>query len=250
MAWHGSQQYDPAAAFIKNARQQKLLDLRLDDIEKLWFAQLKHLAKDRLDVTKELTQLEEEKRQLQHYDKTMLVSDLKKYTDGVIEQFRKVNRENTRDNFNFNTSAIKEKRLSISLPGLDQVGLNLPRPPTIKHVPHRPSTKRSTRSVQRQRKLSVSTTCSNTLQRTRLKSMSDSNLHKITSFPEPRGVSSSAHVTTRRKDDRVTSRFPPINTSKLSSAKSEDHRYLKHRMATTLELPPVIEVSNHRKMSV
>ena len=249
MAWHGHQQYDPAAAFIKNARQQKLLDLRLDEIEKLWFAELKSLAKDRLDVTKELTQLEEEKRQLKYYDKKMLVSDLKRYTDGVIEQFRKVNRENTRDNFDFDTGAIKEKRLSISLPRFDQVGLSVPGLPTNRHAPHRPSTKRSTRSTHRQRKLSSSTT-SSILKGTRLKSVSDSNLHKITSFPETRGISSSAHVANRRKDDRVTSRFPPINTGKLNPSKSEDHRYLKHRMATTLELPPVIEVNNHRKMSI
>ena len=250
MAWHGNQQYDPAAAFIKNSRQQKLLDLRLGEIEKLWFAQLKHLAKDRLDVTKELTQLEEEKRHLQHYDKNILVSDLKRYTDGVVQQFRKVNRENTRDNFNFNTSAIKEKRLSISLPGLDQCGLSISKAPVIKHLPQRPNTKRSVRSVQRQRQFSVSTTYSTAFQGSKLKSVSDSNLHKITSFTEPRGHSSSANVANRRKDDRLSSRFPPINTGKLSSAKSEDHRYLKQRMATALELPPVIEVNNHRKMSV
>lgn len=242
MAWHKQQQYDPTAAFIQNNRQQKLLELRLEEIDKLWFSQLKGLAKERLDVTSELTKLEEMKRSLQHYDKTMLVSDLKKYTDRIVEQFKKMNRANTRDNFNFDTSAIKEKRLSVSLPRLDQVGLHgiaLARLPS-----GRPQTKRRTEKTTKH----SSSTKSSRLRGTRVKSISDSNLHTMTNFKESRIISNSAHVKGRR-DEKLTYKLPTIGDGKLSS-KCEDHRYLKQKMATTLELPPVIEVNTHRKMSI
>ena len=234
MSWHKHQEYDPTEAFVQNARQQKLLELKLDDIDKLWYAQLKHLARERLDATNELKILEETKKDLQHYDKNMLVSDLKKYTDGVINQFRQIERENSRDNFNFETRAMQVKRLSVSLPSLNQLG--------IAPLPVRTSLKKKKIKTQRRRH---KTSTSSKLKSTRLKSISDSNLHKSSKFEESKLAPSSADAKSDRQK-ALGSLFPPISHQKLSSAKSDDHRYLKHKMATSLELPPVVEVNTHR----
>ena len=240
MAWHKQQEYDPTEAFVQNARQQKMLELKLEEIDKLWYMELKNLAKERLDTTNELKRLEDTKRSLQYYDSKITVSDLKRYTDGVVEQFRRLNRENTKDNFNFETSAMKIKRLSVSLPTLNQVGFAA--------IPRRTKIHKK-KSKDKNRKHSVSK--SSTLKGTRLKSISDSNLHTSEKYKESRAISNSADVRTGRiKKSGVE--FPPIDNSKLGSAKSDDHRYLKQKMATTLELPPVIEVNScrNRKMSI
>ena len=246
MAWHKQQQYDPTEAFIQNARQQKLLELELQEIDKLWFLELKRIAKDRLDVTSELTKLEEMKRGVDYYDKTMHPRDLKKHTAKVKEQFRHMYRENTKDNFNFETSAMKEKRLSVSLPSLNDIGL-----PFVGRRPSVKPTKKKNKG--KHRKQSTSTTSSRLIKSTRLKSISDSNLNTSSDFKEiqskTRVSPCSAHVK-RSTEEQCASVLPRIGNMKVTSATADEHRYLKQRMATTLELPPVLEVITHRKMSV
>ena len=55
-------------ASLKNVREQRLLEKRMKEIENLWSIELKSLTHERLDVTREYTKLEDDKRNAEYLD--------------------------------------------------------------------------------------------------------------------------------------------------------------------------------------
>ncbi|XP_053396953.1 uncharacterized protein LOC128556317 [Mercenaria mercenaria] len=248
MAWHKQKQYDPTDAFIQNERHQKVLDLKLQKIDKLWYNQLRLLSRDRLQITSDLLRLEDEKGQLEYYDENMEVHKLKEYTDGCMLHMKQLKRELTHDNFNFETTgAIHMKRTiqSMNLPRLDGGCIV-----TQSHK-HNKKQKKPEKSHLRKRRKS-------NLMKSKIFSISDSNLDKVSKYKQENNESDVSkseltRVTEPKLGTEATQKttFPNISSKLKVSRTNEQHRYLKERMATALVLPTVTEVPpRQRKLSI
>ncbi|OWF48155.1 uncharacterized protein LOC110453435 [Mizuhopecten yessoensis] len=80
------QKNDAVAASIKNIREQKGLERQLTHIERLWHVELKHLTREKLEATHELTRLEEEKQNLEYLNDDVEGDSLKTYTDSIRDK--------------------------------------------------------------------------------------------------------------------------------------------------------------------
>jgi hypothetical protein len=244
MAWHKQKQYDPTEAFLQNERQQKVLDVQLQKIDKLWYNQLRVLSRNRLETTSELVRLEDEKSQLQYFDETIDVHKLKDYTDECILNMKQLNRELTHDNFNFeNTGAIHTKRIlhAMNLPKLEGN--------CIISQSYRYSKKSKKPEQKKTRKRRKSN-----LFKSKIFSVSDSNLDKVSKYKQENNESDVFHPESETKleiNDTQKTVFPNISSKLKVTKTNEQHRYLKQKMATALVLPTVKEVCpRQRKLSI
>lgn len=246
MAWHKQKQYDPTEAFLQNERQQKVLDLQLQKIDKLWYNQLRVLSRNRLEATSELVRLEDEKSQLQYYDENINVHKLKEYTDDCILNMKQLKRELTHDNFNFeNTGAIHMKRTlhAMNLPKVEG-GCII----TQSYKYCKKSKKPEQKQLKKRRK--------SNLMKSKIFSASDSNLDKVSKYKQECIEGDALHAdenegTETKNGDTEKNVFPNISSKLKVTKANEQHRYLKDKMATALVLPTVKEVCpRQRKLSV
>lgn len=250
MAWHKQKQYDPTEAFIQNERQQKLLDLELERIDKLWYQQMKLLSRDRLETTSELIRLEDEKSQLEYFDDSMDIHDMKDYIDNFLTHMKSLKRELTHDNFNFyDTGAMHLKRMihqngKLTLPKVDNACF------VTQSVKPKKNKKPIKNRAKRRRK--------SNLFKSKILSVSDSNLEKISKCRQEKrqddieqsDIEGYSDVETQGEKQKVRQQLPVL-PSKQTVKKMEPHRYLKERMATTLVLPTVTEIATReRKLSI
>lgn len=257
MAWHKQKQYDPTEAFIQNERHQKLLNLQLEKIDKLWLHQLRILARDRLETTSELIRLEDEKSQLAYFDEHMDVHKMKEYTDNCLTQMKSLKRELTHDNFNFeNTGAIVAKR-SV------QPNLNLPKVEELGYIVTQ--SLKNSKPKKKTKKVGLGKRRKSNLFRSKILSMSDSNLDMVSKYKKENNDSTSNKLNEVDTNNKLSekSKKPGAENSGLASAllpsipskpvtrSKEQHRYLKEKMTTALVLPTVKEaIPRQRKLSI
>ncbi|KAL4233507.1 hypothetical protein ACF0H5_008188 [Mactra antiquata] len=261
MAWHKQKQYDPSEAFIQNERQQKLLNIQLQKIDKLWLHQLRLFARDRLETTSELLRLEDEKGSLEYFDDSMDVHKIKEYTDNVVTQMKAIKKEMMHDNYNFdNTGAIVSKKVSqmhLNLPKVDELGYIV----TQSLKPNGSKNKPKKAALKRRRK--------SNLFKSRILSVSDSNLDRVSKYKRENAQTDfkenedndtikghSAKSGSRKHVSETNTKIdgkllPSISSPKPVLRNNEQHRYLKEKMATALVLPTVNEaMPRQRKLSV
>jgi hypothetical protein len=249
MAWHKQKQYDPTDAFIQNERHQKLLDLQLEKIDKLWYNQLRIMSRGRLETTSELIRLEDEKNQLEYFDENMDVHQMKDYIDSCLTHMKSIKRELSHDNFNFdNSGAMHLKRV------INQYGkLNLPKLDDSCFVTQQARPKKAKKSnknrLKKRRK--------SNLFKSKIFSMSDSNLDKISKYKqeketeEERNIDQLSVTEEKAANPSQKSQLPMLPVKRNIKRNLEPHRYLKEQMATTLVLPTVKEVvPRQRKLSI
>lgn len=248
MAWHKQKQYDPSEAFLQNERQQKLLGIQLEKIDKQWYNKLRILSRDRLQTTSELIRLEDEKSQLEYFDENMEIHRMKEYTDICLKHMKELKRELTHDNFNFdNRGAIllKTNSQGMHLPRLND-GCFVTQSCKVNKKAKRPAKNR----LKKRRK--------SNLMKSKIFSMSDSNLDKISKYKQQSSENDVTHSEASDKGETkleakvVPKSLLPELTGKVTVKRtSEQHRYLKEKMATALVLPTVNEhVPRQRKLSI
>ncbi|KAH3734564.1 uncharacterized protein LOC127851599 [Dreissena polymorpha] len=269
MTFQKNRKYDPTVAFLLNERQQKLLALRLEELDRLWCNSLRHLSRDRLDATEDLTRLEEEIQNLSYYDKNMDGNRMKEYNDKCILAMKSLKRELSHDNFNFDSSVQIQKKKSskFSLPKITKGFF-------VTQI--KPRTKKKLKERLQQRRNS-------NLQQLRKFSISDSNLDKYSKSAKLSQMSWSQELRTKsmsNDDLSVKKHEKHVDVKKLLSERfdtkkestnlivlpslgsrqstqlslnvtslPEGYRYLKH--TTNLVLPTVRENSSRqRKLSI
>ncbi|XP_060071638.1 uncharacterized protein LOC132551505 [Ylistrum balloti] len=105
---------DAVAASIKNIREQKGLERQLTQIEKHWHLELKHLTREKLEVTYELTRLEEEKQNLEYLNEEVEGDSLKTYTDNIRDKNGQQKEEDKQiDRFNYQNSELNKVQLRL-----------------------------------------------------------------------------------------------------------------------------------------
>ncbi|XP_033740590.1 uncharacterized protein LOC117327636 [Pecten maximus] len=105
---------DSVAASIKNIREQKGLERQLTHIEKLWHLELKNLTREKLEVTYELTRLEEEKQHLDYLNEEVEGNNLKTYTDTIRDKNGQQKEEDKQiDKFNYQNSELNKVQLRL-----------------------------------------------------------------------------------------------------------------------------------------
>lgn len=260
MAFNKKKESDPTQAFLLNGRQQKLLLIQLEKIDKMWYKRLKHLSKDRLEATTDLVRLEDEKQQLQYYDQHMEVHKMKDYNDECIKQMRHLKRELTHDNFNFDSTAFAERKRSM----VHQNGatclpkININRCFVTQTEKKRGKGKGNKRGQSRRQ---------SNLMKHRILSVSDSNIDRVSKHIDTYSLGDRSKTFSMSHEDLISAarvnsfiaklvedQAEPASTSPVLptiNTKPDEHRYLKQRMATTLVLPTVTEVeTRQRKISI
>ena len=261
MAFTKQKQYDPTEAFLLNEKQQRLLVLQLEKIDKLWYNRLKHLTTNRLEATTDLVRLEDEKEQLEYYDKRMEVHKMKEYNDCCIKQMRYLKREMTHDNYNFDPAVFAERKRtivhqhgSICLPRIDtKCFVTQGDKPRDKAVGQKRGISRRQSNLMKSKIFSASEPHMDRVPalghvetfslgaRSKTFSASQDNLNnavKVSNFI-------AKLVEDQTEVDTQSPVLPTIN------GKPDEHRYLKQRMATQLVLPTVTEADNRqRKVSI
>lgn len=74
---------DSVEASLKNVTEQRHLETRLKELEKLWHAQLKYLTKEKLELKKDLVNLYNEKANAQHFNQKLQGESLKTYIKDI-----------------------------------------------------------------------------------------------------------------------------------------------------------------------
>ncbi|XP_052807210.1 uncharacterized protein LOC128236402 [Mya arenaria] len=213
---------DPAiAAFLVNQRHQKDLTSRLVEIDRLMYARLKSLSRDRLDVSSDLCRLDEDMKRLEYYDKTMDGVKMRDYNDHVYQNTRDVKKQIANDNFTFDSSVMIKRKISaqINLPKVNSPFLVTQKYDTNVKKPMRKRTKHrrdSTLALLKSKSFSVS----------------DSNLHRVSSFAKQQSIlNDEAKVRSVSHED--LSKRPSDNTMDLFK------RFI-NRSKTTIGVAPVL----------
>ena len=187
MAWHKQKQYDPTEAFLANNKQQQLLEIKLKDIDKLWFARVKYYARDRLETTAELQRLIEDKRHLDYYKATLNPEELKQYTDQIGKVMKLSHKELTSDNFDFDKYKRRSSMVvppSTFFPRIEkhntEINFKLRRESMISKSDLKKSNK-----IKSSSKSKSSSDVSLLLRSSRLMSMSDTDLFKRSTWEKP-----------------------------------------------------------------
>lgn len=74
---------DSVEASLKNVTEQRHLETRLKELEKLWHAQLKYLTKEKLELKKDLVNFYNEKACAQHFNQKLQGDSLKTYIKDI-----------------------------------------------------------------------------------------------------------------------------------------------------------------------
>lgn len=250
MAWQKPKQYDPAEAFIENDRQQKLLDLNIQSIDKLLYSQLKLLSRDRLETTSELLRLETEKSQLAYFDETMEVRKMKEFTDGCLLHMKQLKRELSHDNFHFENPGDMHLKRTLH-------GTSLPKLEGSCFVTQSYKSKNK-KLIKKPDKNYLKRRRTSNLMKSKIFSISDSHLETVSKYKhnEPDYDKGDTDVVdgalaTLEIQGAPKTIFPNLTIKATVRKNSEQHRYFKDKLATALVLPTVTEVTpRQRKLSV
>lgn len=141
-------------ASLKNVREQRLLDRELRHIDALWHHQLRNLTKQRLEITREYTQLQEDKKNVEYLKDSILphetddkrrIERLKEYAEFIRSEKTKGKKEHKNMTmFDFNVVNYEKKRVKleeVEKPKelLREIGLSQSFPP----IPDKPKLARS-----------------------------------------------------------------------------------------------------------
>lgn len=146
-------------ASLKNVREQRLLDRELRHIDSKWHHELRTLTKQRLEVTREYTQLQEDKKNVEYLKDQILphetddkkrVERLKEYADFIRSEKSKGKKEHKNiTKYDFNTVNFEKKRVKLDevekpMDLLREIGLSQSFPP----IPEKPRLARSNSVVE------------------------------------------------------------------------------------------------------
>ena len=110
---------DAMSASVKNIREQRFLERQLDEIEKLWYQQLKNMTRDRLEAMFELTKLEYDKKNAHYFDQNIEGSVLKNFSEKTrIDLIKTKDDGKSMDKFGFKTNEWLLK--SVRLPEVEK----------------------------------------------------------------------------------------------------------------------------------
>lgn len=141
-------------ASLKNVREQRLLDRELRHIDSLWHHELRTLTKQRLEITREYTQLQEDKKNVEYLkdqilphetDEKKRIERLREYAEFTRSEKDKGKKEHTNlTKYDFKVANYEKKRIRLEevekpMELLREIGLSQSFPP----IPEKPKLARS-----------------------------------------------------------------------------------------------------------